>query len=342
MKNPVVSPVVCSLAGLLTLPFARGGDPIEHPNRIAVGGRASFSVKAGFSSRLAASSVNPGPATGGQVSRTYDDGFVGVDSSNNAGGKTWFWGYESDSQITTAGDGLALNALVSDNAAGVQDVEEDFLMGGDLTYTRYLFEFGRANWGLELGAAFTPVSIADDSALTTTASAIRDVFSLGGITPPQAPYSGAFEGPGAVIADAPTRSAVNRTVVFDGRREIEAATFGLRLGPSLDIPMGAPVSLQISGGAYVLYADSEFTYDETVSMDGQALRQQTGKVTAEDWIVGAYVRGQVLVALSRTVGLFAGAEYLILDEIEITDGTHRATLDFGESFAGLLGVAFSF
>ena len=342
MKTPSLPPAVWSVATLLALPLARGGEPIANPNRITVGGRASFSVKAGFSSRLAASTVNPGPATGGNLHRTYDDGFVGLDSSGNAGGKTWFWGYQNDTQVNATDGTLSMNALVSDDTASVQDVEEEFLMGGDVTYTRYLFEFGRANWGLELGAGFTPVSIEDDTPLTSTASAVRDVFSLGGIVPPKAPYSGSFEGPGPVIGDTPTRTSVNRAVEFAGQREIEASTFGLRLGPNIDIPMGKPLSLQLSGGVYILYADSEFTYAETVSMDGQALRQQSGKVSQQDWIVGAYVRGQVLVALSETVGIFAGAEYLMLDEVELSDGTHRATLDFGESFAGLLGVAFTF
>jgi len=342
MKNSSLSPAVCSVATLLALPLAQAGEPIAKPNRITVGGRAAFSVKAGFSSGLAASTVNPGPATGGQITRSYDDGFVGVDSSDNAGGQTWFWGYQKDTQVNATASTLTMNALVNDDDASVDDLEEDFLMGGDVTYTRYLFEFGRANWGLELGAGFTPVSVDDDSTLTTAASAVRDVFSLGGITPPKAPYTGSFEGPGPVISDTPTRTTVDQTVSFAGRRELEATTFGLRLGPNLDIPMGRPLSLQISGGAYVLYADSEFTYDETVSMDSQAVRQQSGKVTQQDWIVGAYVRGQLLLALSETVGIFAGGEYLILDDIEVSDGTHSATLDFGESFTALLGVAFTF
>jgi hypothetical protein len=49
---------------------------------------------------LAASAqCDPGPGTGHSVNRCYDDGYVYVDSSGNAGGYTWYWGYQSSSQI---------------------------------------------------------------------------------------------------------------------------------------------------------------------------------------------------------------------------------------------------
>jgi hypothetical protein len=172
--------------------------------------------------------------------------------------------------------------------------------------------------------------------------AVRDAFSLGGIAPPRAPYTGTFAGPGPVIGDSPTRTPLNPETVFTGQREIEATTFGLRFGPNLDVPMGEPLSLQISGGAYVMYADAEFTYSETVSAAGQPARTQSGRVEEQDWILGAYVRGQLLLALSQTVGLFAGAEFLFIEELELRNASHSATLDFGDSFAAFLGVAFMF
>lgn len=331
------------LVALMVLPAVQAAEPIPRPNRITVAPRAAFNVKAGFTSSLAAASaVDPGPATGGQIPRTYDDGFVGVDSSGNAEGKTWYWGYQNDAQVDVAADSLNLNALLSSGAASVEDVDEDLLFGGEATFTRYLFEFGRAFWGLELGVNFTPVSIEDSTPLTAPGSAVRDAFSLGGVTPPRAPYAGSVAGPGPVIGDSPARTALNPEMVFTGQREIEATTFGLRFGPNLDVPMGEPLSLQISGGAYVMYADAEFTYSETVSVAGQPLRTQGGRVEEQDWILGAYVRGQVLLMLSPTVGLFAGAEFLFIEDLELQNGSHGATLDFGDSFAAFLGVAFTF
>jgi hypothetical protein len=342
MNPKSLHPVAWTATTLVLLPLVQAAEPIPRPNRITVAPRAAFNVKAGFTSSLAASAVDPGPATGGKIPRAYDDGFVGVDSSGNAEGKTWYWGYQNDSQVDVAADRLNMNALLSSGAASVDDVDEDLLFGGEVTYTRYLFEFGRAFWGLELGANFTPVSIEDNTPLTTTGPAVRDAFSLGGITPPRAPYTGSMAGPGPVIGDLPTRTALNPEMVFTGQREIEATTFGLRVGPNLDVPMGEPLSMQISGGAYVMYADAEFTYSETVSVAGQPVRTQGGRVEGQDWILGAYVRGQVLLTLSRTVGLFAGAEFLFIEDLELRSASHGATLDFGDSFAAFLGVAFTF
>lgn len=43
-----------------------------------------------------------GLPTGG-VDHDYDDGYVRVDSSGNAGGLTWFWGYQNQSQVPDDG-----------------------------------------------------------------------------------------------------------------------------------------------------------------------------------------------------------------------------------------------
>jgi len=42
---------------------------------------------------------DPGPATGGGINRSYDDGFVYVDSTGDAFGYTSFWGYQNSSQV---------------------------------------------------------------------------------------------------------------------------------------------------------------------------------------------------------------------------------------------------
>ena len=45
---------------------------------------------------------DPGPPISG-VNHDYDDGYVRVDVSTNAGGLTWYWGYDNSSQVP--GDG---------------------------------------------------------------------------------------------------------------------------------------------------------------------------------------------------------------------------------------------
>ena len=341
MKSRASTPL-CLLAVTAVLPLAKAGEPIEQPNRINFAPRLGFNVKASFQSSLAGTGANPGPATGGGLDRVYDDGYVKVDSSGNGGGQTWNWGYQRDRQAPPGAGTLALSAMSGSNPAVVNDVKDDPLVGGEVTYTRYLFEFGRANWGVELGATYTPVSISDDSTLSANAHLVRDLYNLGGITPPAAPYQGTFGGPGPVISDSPTRTASTEAVTFTGNRKLESSVFGIRLGPNLDIPMGNPLSLQISGGLYLQYADTDFTYSETATLAGGASQTQSGSVSQQDWVVGGYVRGQLLVALSRTVGIFAGAEYVFADSINLGTPTHQATLDLDGSAYGMAGLAFKF
>lgn len=56
-------------------------------------------VLAGTFQFVARAQSNPGPSTGGGINRSYDDGFVYVDNTGNAGGYTSFWAYQDSSQI---------------------------------------------------------------------------------------------------------------------------------------------------------------------------------------------------------------------------------------------------
>jgi hypothetical protein len=342
MKRTPSSLACAALAAGVALPATRAGEPLPHPNRLSFAARAAFNVRATFHSSLPAPTTQPGPSAGGGVLRTYDNGFVGVDSRNNADGQTWFWGYIDAAQVNAEADTVTFGARASTAPATSGERDEDASFGGELTYTRTLFEWGRAFWGLELGANYTPVSIEDNAALRGSAEVIRDAFALGGAALPPPPYIGSYSEPGPLIGDAPVRTTVATETVYAGRREIEATTFGFRLGPVLDVPMGEPLSLQLSGGAYLMYSDTEFKYAETATVTGLPARSLSGKVDAQDWTLGAYVRGQVLVSLSSRLGIFAGAEYLMLDKVELGAGTHLAKLDFGESFAAFLGVAVNF
>ncbi len=341
MKNRVSTPV-CLLAVAAALPLANAGEPIEQPNRITFAPRLGFNVKASFSSSLAGTGANPGPATGGGFDRIYDDGYNKVDSRGNAGGQTWNWGYQNNSQVDPVASTLALHALAASDAATVNDAEDDPMVGGELTYTRYLFEFGHANWGFEIGGTYTPMSISDGSPLSANASVLSDLYSLGGITPPGAPYQGTYTGPGAFISDSPTRTSVTQPVTFTGNRKLESTVYGIRLGPNLDIPMGNPLSLQLSGGLYMQYVDSDFTYAETATLAGGISQTQSGSVSQQDWVVGGYVRGQLTVFVTRTIGIFAGAEYVFADSVTIGTPTHQATLQLDGTAYGMAGVAFKF
>src|SRR5882724_11804183 len=146
----------------------------------------------------------PPPPNGPFVSatgRTYQDGYVGVDTSGNAGGVTWYWGYARGDQIV--GDNLLLTT--SSSGTLFKDIDKAPQHGMEITYARRLGEFNKYKWGLEAGVNYMDLDfrsrgVADPNLLSV------DAFSLGSppIVPPLAPYAGSFNGPGPLINATPT------------------------------------------------------------------------------------------------------------------------------------------
>src|SRR5262245_52058507 len=63
-------------------------------NRFGIGYMTGFNFKAQFKGiGRFAPAADPGPDTGSQEDRFYDDGYNRLDSSGNAGAMTWYWGY---------------------------------------------------------------------------------------------------------------------------------------------------------------------------------------------------------------------------------------------------------
>src|SRR6266699_2001460 len=71
----------------------------EYLNRIGINYRMGLNISVDFRKLGGLALSNPGPRTGSAVNRNYDDGYVLVDSSTNAGGYTWYWGYTSSNSV---------------------------------------------------------------------------------------------------------------------------------------------------------------------------------------------------------------------------------------------------
>ena len=78
-------------------------------------------------STFAQSSVGPGPAVGG-VNHSYDDGYVYVDITGDAGGYTWNWGYQSSSQIHA--NFLVFTSETNLDANTIQVITDTYYLGG--------------------------------------------------------------------------------------------------------------------------------------------------------------------------------------------------------------------
>src|SRR5262245_52839423 len=70
-------------------------------NRVSLSYRMGMNITVDFNKLVGFPPLSdPGPATGSTFDRSYDNGsYNRVDSSGNLGGQTWYWGYESASQL---------------------------------------------------------------------------------------------------------------------------------------------------------------------------------------------------------------------------------------------------
>jgi len=225
MKKTFIALTLALTAGLFApnvpaedffAPVQKTGDATpDNANWFSLGPQFGLNINARFNHLGNVSPSSPGPATGGGVDRTYDDGYVHVDSSGNAGGETWNWGYQSAPQVQ--GDTLTMHSG-SATINGTLNQNDNPAIGFDLAFGRNLGAVPGGKWGLQAAFDFSDISIHNNDTLTGTGTQISDAFSLGGAIPPMAPYAGSFAGPGALLGDTPNRTTASDTVLIAGRR----------------------------------------------------------------------------------------------------------------------------
>lgn len=313
----------------------------EPKNRFQVGGRLGFNLRADFSGH-ARLLVPAGPEAGGGVDRAYADGAVRIDASGNADSSTWNWAYSDARQIRPDGSGIDMHAYSGNPLPDSSNRTDDPHPGIDLTYSRLIGEWAGAQWGMELGLNWLQLDLKDDSGFSGNLDRSTDYFALDGVIPPEAPYSGSFDGPGPILGAIPTRTLDTVTTRVAGQRQLEGDLLGFKLGPVLDIPLGDWLSAQLSGGLALAHFDGAFRFAETVlTSDGSALRYQ-GEASADEWLLGGYARGQLSVRLTESLGLYAAAEYLGLESVRLEAEARHARLDLSGGLYISAGVSVRF
>jgi hypothetical protein len=314
-------------------------------NRLTIGSHLGLNIKSNFKNRPGtAATSNPGPATGGGFSRTYDDGFVAPDVTfPNNNGMTFFWGYQNASQVG-ANDLFFHSAGGVDSGADSRDASTDPQLGLELTYSREVGSLGKGFWGLELGLSYTDLSIDDSHPRTGMLSLTTDAYSLGNppIIVPAAPYMGSFGGPGPAISDSPVRTVAQVPADVRGKRELEGSVFGLRLGPYYQYPLAGIVSVRVSAGLAAAVVDSRFSYSETVTTAQGGPVSRRGRDSGTDVLVGGYVAGQMTATVRKNVDLFAGVQYQSLGSFNRKAPGKEAEVRLNNSVFVNVGVGFSF
>jgi hypothetical protein len=307
-------------------------------NHFGVDFRLGLNIKTKFTNL--GSFAGTVPSASGGTDHNYGDGFVRLDSSGDRGGATWNWGYQNASQITGQ-DTLQLHTASSSGAETAG--KDDPRLGFEAHYARDVAHFGAGRWGLKLALGFTDVQVRDSQALSGAASLVTDTYSLGGITPPVAPYAGSFNGPGPVIGDTPTRSVSTLPggALITGNRKMDVWLYDLRLWPYLQLPLSQALSFQIGAGLAAGLVDSTFSFSDTTStVAGRVQTIGSGQKTGS--LVGFYGEAGLAYQLVERAALFAGGQFEYLGDFNQTVGSRGVQLDLRRSAYLVLGVRWDF
>ena len=318
--NRIVLSTTLTLAA--ATPFAtHGADSSDSLNRWSLGPRIGVNFKADFHNSVSYfSGVNPGTALPG-TDHTYNDGYVLVDSSGNAGGLSWNWGYQNASQVV--GDAMQFHAI---QPGGPSSTTDDPQYGVELVYQRILGDLPAALpgcWGLEVGFSYTDLDLRSNG--RGTASVTTDTFPLNGVLPPSAGYNGTFAGPGALLGDTPVRTIGSAALASN--QKLSGQMFGIRLGPFAEWHFTPELSLAASVGLTLAPTTVDYDFSETAILAGGGTYAASGHSSKTDLLYGPYVGAMLRCDFNKSWGLFVGAQFQSLNTLEQSAGSRSARLD---------------
>ena len=329
---------------------AAGAD--TETNRLSLSARLGFNVSVRFHG-LATLPAPPAPSrtTPRGDNYNYDDGYVLTDISGNAGGQTWYWGYDDSSrQIQNDSILLSRTTLGAGASPSMRLKDDEPSPGLELAYQRLLGTKGRLHYGLELAGNFMNVSQSDNRpvAMNATRTAYPFAFTPG-TTPPSAspnmPYQGSYEGPGFVISDtagAPTVSNIPGGAVLNGSRRFDADIWGFRLGPYLEWPVTPRINIGLSGGLAGALVDADVSWSETVTIAGRRSPTLSGGGSDGELLWGFYLDATASYRFSERWSAILGVQYQDVGTYSHSFSGRRVDADLGHSVFVTLGVGWNF
>jgi hypothetical protein len=333
-------------------------EPGRNLNRVSFSGKFSFLIDADFTSATPTPSIGAVGASGGTVPSTavdrfYDDGFVRIDISGNAGGMTWFWGYNDASQVAgvgTPGATLTFHSAPSPTDQFKRSSRDEVLPGFELSYGRVLKEWelrpGRfASFGLMGSFGYTDLRLRDSGVAAGTVLLTTDTYAIGaGVVPPAPPYTGTFAGPGPVIPDNPNGGRVTAPAAATATvlNQVEGRMYAVTLGPFFEVPFHERLLAKFSGGVALAMADRTYSFSETVAVVGAPATSRAGRVSSADLLAGASFQMGIGWLITERWSLDLAGQYQYLGTTRQSVLGKTAELNLQSAVSVLAGVSYRF
>jgi len=318
--------------------------------KLGMGYAPVFGLEAGFGGLGRFNSPFTPQPVGGGTDYDYDDGFVHIDSSGNLGGTTWNWGYQNDSQYNPANGGSVRYGITNSLANGYAEERDNAEVGVELFACYDMggvnfagLENRGARWGLRGGFHYARVGIANHDSVLTGLGTTNDVFPLGGVIPPLAPYSGSFGGPGPLIGDSPVRSVTNAgTAPVTGFRELDAHLSTVEFGAYLDLPVHPMVHMRLEAGLSAMVASGKYNFTSTTTVAGLGTGNSSGRDSRTEMLAGIYLGIGAHIPIDESWSLLISGRYQMRDDFELGSNGTNASLSFDSAFQLSTAIVYSF
>lgn len=276
----------------------------------------------------------------------YDDGYVRVDQTGNAGGGTSYWGYDNASQYT--GQTLTLHSSSSYSTQGSSNASADGdpSVGLDLAYGGNLWYWRHVRIGWEFGFGLLPVTVSDNHTMLATVNQSVYTFGTEGIILPAAPYHADNGGKGPGISDVRTQAPdqTYRNVAITGTRKLDVILYTLRLGPTFYGDLSEKIAVAFGAGPAVGIVDGSYKYDETITAGG-INSHNSGNFGATDIVFGGYVNTTLMYHFmdnNRNADVYIGAQYMPMSDATFSRGGREGRLNLSGQVNLSIGLNWPF
>lgn len=296
------------------------------------------------------------------MARTYHDGSVNLDarvaarldSSGNPvrdpdtgsqifdpiapDGRTNTWAFQSDTQATAYPGFIAFHNYTADVIdSGTRTKDTNSNSGMELAVSRDMGKlFGtRLSWQLVGGMSINDLTGGMTDKVLAKITTVRDLYSLGGVAAPTAPYSApssttenvadaagnpVYNTDGTVqtittdttvlISSLPYRetlSPVNDTVSVSNRWKVTGAYYTFRAGATLYVPITSRLKLSVSAGPALIYAGSNYAITQIFTPESGAEITDTQSSSTSHLLPGYYADASIQFDLTERTAFYAGA-----------------------------------
>lgn len=336
-----------------------------YSSRISVKASFSFNIKADFTSRNANILGSP---DGGEVTRTYNDGFVAPDDSPTSG-ETWYFGYDDAPQTPVASPNAVFMNSVDSPTDGELRRDNEVVPGIEVAYEEILGQFRgtggrRWNFGFSGGFGFSRLNFRDAGNTASIVSITQDRYeSVGGGPVPAAPVTGRSKSvansliideptpTGGLTADAPGNTGNERTTYTSPAtgnvlNKLDGNLFSFQVGPFIEAPITDRLLVVLGGGFGLVLADLDYAFNEawslTTPVNSRSDFSRSGSMSSLDLLWGGYARLNLRYEFNEHWAAEVGAQYQHMGSEANSVNGKTANLRMGTVLSVNGGVSYSF